>query len=65
MLDSAEPRNNFLLAALPDPEWQRWQPLLETVEMPLGQGTLGPFIGLQRGPSADGASGAQRTRTAP
>jgi CRP-like cAMP-binding protein len=37
MLDSAEPRNNFLLAALPDPEWQRWQPLLETVEMPLGQ----------------------------
>jgi CRP-like cAMP-binding protein len=37
MLDSAEPRNNFLLAALPDPEWQRWQPLLEKVEMPLGQ----------------------------
>jgi CRP-like cAMP-binding protein len=37
MLDSAEPRNNFLLAALPDPEWQRWQSLLEKVEMPLGQ----------------------------
>src|SRR6202049_243995 len=37
MLDSAEPRNNFLLAALPDPEWQRWQPLLEKVEMPLGE----------------------------
>jgi CRP-like cAMP-binding protein len=37
MLDSAEPRNNFLLAALPDPEWQRWLPLLEKVEMPLGQ----------------------------
>ena len=37
MLDSAEPRDNFLLAALPDPEWERWQPLLEKVEMPLGQ----------------------------
>ena len=34
---SAEQRENFLLAALPDPEWQRWQPLLEHVEMPLGQ----------------------------
>ena len=29
MLDSAEPRNNFLLAALPDPEWQRWRVLLK------------------------------------
>jgi CRP-like cAMP-binding protein len=37
MLDSAEPRNNFLLAALPDAEWRRWQSLLEKVEMPLGQ----------------------------
>jgi CRP-like cAMP-binding protein len=37
MLESAEPRNNFLLAALPDPEWARWQPLLERVDMPLGQ----------------------------
>jgi CRP-like cAMP-binding protein len=37
MLESAEPRNNFLLAALPDPEWERWQPLLERIEMPLGQ----------------------------
>jgi len=37
MLDSAEPRNNSLLAALPDSEWGRWQPLLEKVEMPLGQ----------------------------
>ena len=37
MLESAEPRNNSLLAALPDPEWRRWQPLLEQVEMPLGQ----------------------------
>jgi CRP-like cAMP-binding protein len=37
MLDSAEPRNNFLLAALPEPEWRRWQRLLEKVEMPLGE----------------------------
>ena len=37
MLDSAEPRHNFLLAALPDPEWRRWQQLLEKVEMPLGE----------------------------
>jgi CRP-like cAMP-binding protein len=34
---STEPRKNFLLAALPDPEWRRWQSLLEQVEMPLGQ----------------------------
>jgi CRP-like cAMP-binding protein len=34
---SAGPRENFLLAALPDPEWRRWQPLLEQFEMPLGQ----------------------------
>jgi CRP-like cAMP-binding protein len=37
MLDSVEARNNFLLAALPDPEWRRWEPLLEQVDMPLGQ----------------------------
>src|ERR1700722_20123583 len=37
MLDSAEARDNFLLAALPDPEWERWQPLMEWVEMSLGQ----------------------------
>jgi CRP-like cAMP-binding protein len=34
---SAEQRENSLLAALPDPEWRRWQPLLEHVDMPLGQ----------------------------
>ena len=37
MLESAEPLENFLLAALPDPEWERWQPLLEQVDMPLAQ----------------------------
>jgi CRP-like cAMP-binding protein len=46
MLDSAEPRNNFLLAALPDSEWGRWQPLLEKVEMPLGQVLYEPGITL-------------------
>jgi CRP-like cAMP-binding protein len=34
---SAEERENSLLAALPDPEWRRWEPLLEQVDMPLGQ----------------------------
>jgi CRP-like cAMP-binding protein len=34
---SAEPRNNLLLAALPEAEWLRWQPLLEHVDMPLSQ----------------------------
>jgi CRP-like cAMP-binding protein len=31
------PRNNRLLAALPDAEWQRWREHLEAVDMPLGQ----------------------------
>ena len=31
-----DPRQNHLLAALPAAEWQRWQPLLEWVNMPLG-----------------------------
>jgi CRP-like cAMP-binding protein len=30
-------RKNQLLAALPDAEWQRWLPQLESVEMPLGK----------------------------
>ena len=33
----AEQRENSLLAALPDAEWRRWEPLLEQVEMPLSQ----------------------------
>ena len=37
MLIAAEQRENSLLAALPDTEWQRWEPLLEKVDMPLGQ----------------------------
>ena len=34
--NAADPRGNHLLAALASDEWQRWQPLLEHVEMPLG-----------------------------
>ncbi|MEP7102357.1 MAG: Crp/Fnr family transcriptional regulator [Burkholderiales bacterium] len=34
---TSDPRTNHLLAALPDAEWARWQPLLEAVEMPLGE----------------------------
>ena len=34
---TADPRKNFLLAALPDAEWQRWLPQLERVELPLGK----------------------------
>jgi CRP-like cAMP-binding protein len=33
---SIAPGRNLLLAALPDVEWQRWLPLLEPVDMPLG-----------------------------
>ncbi len=32
----SDPLCNHLLAALPDAEWQRWQPLLEAVDLPLG-----------------------------
>ena len=34
---AADPRKNQLLAALPRAEWQRWQPQLEAVELPLGE----------------------------
>ena len=34
---ASDPRLNELLAALPEAEWHRWQPLLEFVRMPLGQ----------------------------
>jgi CRP-like cAMP-binding protein len=32
-----DPKANHLLAALPAADWERWQPQLEWVEMPLGQ----------------------------
>ena len=37
MVSRLNPKTNHLLAALPDAEWQRWQPQLESIEMPLGQ----------------------------
>jgi CRP-like cAMP-binding protein len=33
----ANPKDNHLLAVLPDTHWQRWLSLLEVVQMPLGQ----------------------------
>ncbi|MCW7541154.1 Crp/Fnr family transcriptional regulator [Aquabacterium sp. A7-Y] len=32
-----DPRQNHLLAALPNAEWARWLPALESVNMPLGE----------------------------
>ncbi len=37
MATAPDPKTNQLLATLPDAEWQRWLPLLEPVNMPLGQ----------------------------
>jgi CRP-like cAMP-binding protein len=37
MSASLDPRRNHLLAALAQPEWERWAPLLEEVELPLGR----------------------------
>jgi len=34
---SADPRQNRLLAALPEAEWARWLPQMEAVDMPLGK----------------------------
>jgi CRP-like cAMP-binding protein len=36
-MGSQDPRHNHLLASLPDEEWTRWSPMLEVVQMPLGQ----------------------------
>ena len=37
MATRPNPKDNHLLAALPNGEWQRWEPLLEWVDMPLGE----------------------------
>jgi CRP-like cAMP-binding protein len=37
MSQPTDPRQNLLLAALPPQDWERWQPELEPVDMPLGQ----------------------------
>jgi len=36
MAAPSDPRQNHLIAALPEAEWLRWQPFLERVDMPLG-----------------------------
>ena len=42
----AGPRQNRLLDALPDAEWERWLPHLEAVDMPLGKVLYEPGIRL-------------------
>ncbi|MDH4289881.1 MAG: cyclic nucleotide-binding domain-containing protein, partial [Aquincola sp.] len=37
MASESLPKDNHLLAALPTVEWERWQPLLERVDLPLGK----------------------------
>jgi CRP-like cAMP-binding protein len=37
MVTRLNPKTNHLLAALPPDEWERWQPQLEAVMMPLGE----------------------------
>jgi CRP-like cAMP-binding protein len=37
MTSAADPRQNRLLAALPEAEWERWLPQMEAVELPLGK----------------------------
>ena len=44
---STDPKNNHLLAALTDSEWQRWLPQLEAVDMPLGQVLYEPGVALE------------------
>jgi CRP-like cAMP-binding protein len=39
-------RQNRLLAALPDEEWERWSPLLERVDLPLGTVVYEPGVAL-------------------
>ena len=39
-------RKNSLLAALPPQEWSRWAPMLERVEMPLGEVIYEPGVAL-------------------
>jgi CRP-like cAMP-binding protein len=43
----ADLRRNHLLASLPEAEWSRWSPLLERVEMPLGEVLYEPGVVLR------------------
>jgi CRP-like cAMP-binding protein len=44
---NADLRRNQLLASLPEAEWSRWSPLLERVEMPLGEVLYEPGVVLR------------------
>jgi CRP-like cAMP-binding protein len=37
MATTEDPRDNQILAALPEAEWARWRPQMEPVDMPLGK----------------------------
>ena len=37
MAHASDPKHNHLLAALPAPEWKRWRPNFEIIDMPLGE----------------------------
>lgn len=37
MVTPSDPKQNYLLAALPHAEWQRWLPLLDPIDLPLGK----------------------------
>ncbi len=43
---SSGPKHNGLLAALPDAEWARWSPLLEEVDLKLGEVLYEPGVTL-------------------
>jgi hypothetical protein len=69
MLVLSEPtRSNGLLAALPDAEWRRWPPQLETVEMQVGRSlrTADTHLAreLEAGLPADAEQGGSRRRQA-
>jgi CRP-like cAMP-binding protein len=44
---ATDPKSNHLLAALPDSEWLRWLPQLESVDLPLGQVLYEPGVTLE------------------
>jgi CRP-like cAMP-binding protein len=46
MQRTADLKKNHLLAALPDAEWKRWSPQLESVNMPLGEVIYEPGVTL-------------------
>ena len=43
-----DPRQNHLLASLPAKVWQRWAPLMEPAEMPLGTVIYEPNVAMDQ-----------------